>query len=113
MVRRPVPDTGEAKVVWVSGATTPLQAHPPMRRQTDVGGYDAFVTRVLALGAVGYQDRETARRLTAKGFRSAPSDRIPVTLVGEIRRARGQISRIEQWKTQATREGQWTVFGWA
>jgi hypothetical protein len=113
MVRRPVLDTGEAKVVWVSGATTPLQAHPPMLRQTDVGGYDAFVTRVLALGAVGYQAREMARRLLAKGFRSARSDRIPVTLVGELRRAHGHISRIEQGKTQATREGPWTVFGLA
>ena len=113
MVTRPVPDTVEAKVVWVSGAATPLQVHPPMLRQTDVGGDEAFVTRVLALGAVGYQDREMARRFTAEGFRSARRDRMPVTLVGERRRARGHISLIAQLKTQATREGQGTVFGFA
>jgi DNA invertase Pin-like site-specific DNA recombinase len=113
VVTRPVPDTVEAKVVWVSGAATPLQVHPPILRQTDVGGYEAFVTRVLALGAVGYQDREIARRLTAEGFRSARSDRIPVALVGELRRARGQISLVEQFKTQVKLEGQWTVFGLA
>ncbi len=99
MVTRHIPDTVEAKVVWVSGAVTPLQVHPSTLRQTDVGGYEDFVTRVLALGAVGYQDREMARRLTAEGFRSARSDRIPVALVGELRRARGQISLTEPLKT--------------
>jgi hypothetical protein len=113
VVTRPVPDTVEAKVVWVSGAVTPLQVHPPILRQTDVGSYEDFVTRVLALGTEGYHDREIARRLTAEGFRSARSDRIPVALVGELRRARGQISLTEQCKTQVTLEGQWTVFGLA
>lgn len=113
VVTRPVPDTVEAKVVWVSGAVTPLQVHPPILRQTDVGSYEDFVTRVLALGTEGYHDREIARRLTAEGFRSARSDRIPVALVGELRRARGQISLTEQFKTQVKLEGQWTVFGLA
>jgi hypothetical protein len=53
VVTRPVPDTVEAKVVWVSGAVTPLQVHPPILRQTDVGSYEDFVTRVLALGPEG------------------------------------------------------------
>jgi hypothetical protein len=113
MVTRPVPDTVEAKVVWVSGAVTPLQVHPPILRQTAVGGYEHFVERVLALGAAGYQDREIAMRLTAEGFRSARSARVPIALIGEVRRARGQISLTEQFKTQAKLEGQWTVFGLA
>jgi DNA invertase Pin-like site-specific DNA recombinase len=113
MVTRPVPDTVEAKVVWVSGAVTPLQVHPPILRQTEVGGYEHFVERVLALGAAGYQDREIAMRLTAEGFRSARSARVPIALIGEVRRARGQISLTEQFKTQAKLEGQWTVFGLA
>jgi DNA invertase Pin-like site-specific DNA recombinase len=113
MVTRPAPDTVEAKVVWVSGAVTPLQVHPPTLCQTDVGGYEHFVERVLALGAAGYQDREIARRLTAEGFRSARRARVPIALIGEIRRARGQISLTEQFKTQAKLEGQWTVFGLA
>jgi hypothetical protein len=50
MVTRPVPDPVEAKVVWVSGAITWLEAHPPILRQTDVGDYVHFVERVLALG---------------------------------------------------------------
>ena len=33
--------------------------------------------------------------------------------MGEVRRARGQISLTEQFRTQAQLEGQWTVFGLA
>jgi DNA invertase Pin-like site-specific DNA recombinase len=113
IVTRPVPDTVEAKVVWISGAVTPLQVHPPILRQADVRNYEQFVERVLALGNAGYQDREIAQRLTAEGFRSARSARIPRALVGEVRRARGQISLTEQFRTQAKLEGQWTVFGLA
>jgi DNA invertase Pin-like site-specific DNA recombinase len=113
IVTRPVPDTVEAKIVWVSGAVTTLQVHPPIQRQTDVGQYPQFVERVLALGAAGYQDREIAQRLTAEGFRAARSARIPASLIGEIRRARGQISLTEQFRTQAKLDGQWTVFGLA
>jgi len=113
MVSRPVPDTVEAKVVWVSGAVTVLQVHPPILRQTDVEAYPRFVERVLALGTAGYHDREIAQRLTADGFRSARSERIPGSLVGEIRRARGQISLVEQFRTQAKLDGQWTIFGLA
>ncbi len=113
IITRPVPDTIEAKVVWVSGAITPLTVHPPILRQADMGNYEAFVERVLALGAEGYQDREIAERLTAEGFRSARRDRVTADVVGTIRRARGQISLTEQFKTQAKIDGQWTVFGLA
>jgi len=111
LVARPVPDMVEAKIVWVSGAVTLLQVHPPILRQSDVHGYAQFVERVLALGHAGYQDREIAQRLTAEGFRGARSPRISRALVGEVRRARGQISLTEQFRTQAKLEGQWTVFG--
>src|SRR5206468_3621219 len=80
---------------------------------SDLSDYEALVERVLALGAEGYQDREIAQRLTAEGFRSARSPRIPPSLVGEIRRARGQISLTEQFRTQAKLDGQWTVWGLA
>jgi DNA invertase Pin-like site-specific DNA recombinase len=113
IVTRPVPATVEAKVVWVSGAVTPLQVHPPILRQSEICGYERFVERVLTLGAAGYQDRDIARRLTEEGFRSARSTRVPVALIGDIRRARGQISLTEQFRTQAKLEGQWTVFGLA
>ena len=113
LVARPVPDMVEAKIVWVSGAVTLLQVRPPILRQSDVQGYTQFVERVLALGHAGYQDREIAQRLTAEGFRGARGPRITRALVGEVRRARGQISLTEQFRTQAKLEGQWTIFGLA
>ncbi len=113
IVTRPTPDTVEARVVWVSGAVTPFWVHPPIARGSDVNGYEQLVERVLTLGAQGYQDPEIARIVSAEGFRSARRAHIPASLVGEIRRARGQISLTEQFKTQAKVEGQWTIFGLA
>src|SRR5690242_21128797 len=60
-----------------------------------------------------HQDPEIARIVSAEGFHSARSARIPVALVGEIRQARGQTSLTEQFRTQAKVEGQWTEFGLA
>jgi DNA invertase Pin-like site-specific DNA recombinase len=113
IVTRPVPDTLEAKVVWVSGATTLLTLHPPIQHTEEVSGYEDVVAQVLALGAAGYQDPEIARRLTAEGYRSARQSRVSADLVAHIRHARGQISLTEQFKTQAKIEGQWTVCGLA
>jgi hypothetical protein len=95
VIRRPLSDIVEATVVWGSGAVSALAVHPPLLRQSDRQNYDHFVERLLALGAAGYSDREIAQRLTVEGFRSARSKRVPAGLVGEIRRARGQISRTE------------------
>ena len=113
IVTRPIPDTTEAKIVWVSGAVTPLTVHPPILRGADVSRYEAFVARVLEVGAAGYHDREIATRLTAEGYHSARRTRIPPSWVGEIRRARGQISLTEQFRTQAKLDGQWTGCGLA
>jgi DNA invertase Pin-like site-specific DNA recombinase len=113
IVSRPTPDTLQAKVVWVSGAVTPLTVHPPILRQADLADYDQFVQRVLALGAQGYSDPQIAQRLSQEGFHSARRPHITAALVGDIRRARGQISLTEQFKTQAKLDGQWTVFGLA
>jgi len=113
IITRPTPDTVEARVVWVSGAVTPFSVHPPIARGSDVNGYEQLVERILTLGAQGYQDPEIARIVSAEGFRSARRAHIPASLVGEIRRVRGQISLTEQFKTQAKVEGQWTIFGLA
>ncbi len=113
IVTRPVPDTVEARVVWVSGAVTALTVHPPILRAADVSNYEEFVAQVLRLGAEGYQDREIAERLTAAGFRAPRSSAITAALVASIRHARGQISLTEQFKTQVKVDGQWTVYGLA
>ncbi len=92
---------------------TPLTIHPPIARGADVANYEQFVERVLALGTEGHRDRTIARRLAAERFRSARSRGVPVSLVGEIRRTRGQIALTERFKTEAKIDGQWTVLGLA
>src|SRR5260370_21973691 len=74
---------------------------------------NTWSSRFSPWGRRRHQDPEIARIVSAEGFRSARSTHIPASLVGEIRRARGQISLTEQFKTQAKVEGQWTVFGLA
>ncbi len=53
ILTRPTPDTIEARVVWVSGATTSFSVHPPILRGADVSGYERLVERILALGGAG------------------------------------------------------------
>ena len=50
IVKRPTPDTVEARVVWVNGAVTPFSVHPPIARGSDVNGYEQLVERILTLG---------------------------------------------------------------
>jgi hypothetical protein len=90
-----------------------LTLHLPIQHQDAVAGYDAFVARVLELSAAGYPDPEIARRLTQEGFHSARRPHISADLVAESRRARGQLSLTEQFKTQAKIDGQWTICGLA
>jgi DNA invertase Pin-like site-specific DNA recombinase len=113
IVTRPTPDTFQAKVVWLSGAVTPLTIHPPILRQSDMANYDQFVQKILTLGAQGYSNPQIARRLTRAGFRSARLSHVTPSTVAEIRRSRGQISLTEQFKTQPKIDGQWTIFGLA
>ena len=113
IVTRPVPDTIEAKVVWVSGAVTPLTVHPPILRGAEVSDYPAFVARVLTLGAEGHTDRVIAHRLTAEGFHSARRAGVPTSVVGTIRRTHDQVSLTAQFRTAPHLDGQWTIWGLA
>jgi DNA invertase Pin-like site-specific DNA recombinase len=113
IVRRPQPDMVEAQVVWVSGAISDLQLHPPILRQREVSGYEELVARVRVLAAEGHTDREIAARVTEEGFRSARCPGVPVGAVAQMRRAAGQVALTAQFKSQAKIEGQWTVQGLA
>lgn len=111
IIDRPAPDTLSLKVVWVSGAISTLEAHPPILRARDVTGYDQLVERVLELSAAGYQDGWIAGRLTEEGFRSARGLQISKATVLKLRRHHGQASLTEQFRSQEMIEGQWTVLG--
>ncbi len=111
ILSRPVRDTVEIKVVWVSGAISLLQVHPPIYRDVDLGDYAQLVERTLGLRREGHTEKEIARRLTEEGFRSARLHRVPKTEVGRICRAHGLISVTEQFRGQVMIDGQWTVWG--
>ena len=113
LVARPQPDTVEATVVWVSGATTRLTARPPVGHTTALSDYDRLVARTVALVAAGYQDAAVAQQLTAEGFRSAHSHHVPTTLVTRLRRQQRQPSLTTRFRRQTHVDGQWTVWGLA
>lgn len=113
ILTRPVPDTVEVRVVWVSGAMSQLTVHPPIHRAADVSDDPRVVQRVLALAAEGHPDAAMARRLTADGVRSARRPHVPTTWVATIRRAQRPPSLADQFRWQDQIEGQWTVRGLA
>lgn len=114
ILARPVPDTVAVKIVWISGAITPLTVHPPIHRQADLGDHDAVVAQVVALSAQGYGDAAIAARLTAQGFRSARRrSGIGKTTVGKIRRAAVGLSVTHQFRSQDQIDGHWTMHGLA
>ena len=113
VLNRPTPDTVEARVVWVSGATSLHVVTPPLHCSRDLSDYDRLVARTLELAAAGYQDGAIAAQLSAEGFRSARSRSVPKQLVEKIRRDHAQISLTEQFRRQDKIDGRWTVGGLA
>jgi DNA invertase Pin-like site-specific DNA recombinase len=113
ILSRPVPARIELRVVWVSGAVTPLTLDPPVYRVTEIGNYEQLVARVLALSEEGQPDQEIADRLTADGFHSARQLPISKGLVGKIRRAQGQSSVRQQFRSHERLADAWTVHGLA
>jgi hypothetical protein len=114
ILNRPQADTITVTVVWLSGAFSTLEAHPPVQRAAALTSYDQLVARISALAAEGWTDAEIARRLQAEGFRSARHvDGIPTVTVGRLRRQRGQRSLTDRIRGQTQVDGQWTVLGLA
>ena len=113
ILTRPVPDEVQIKIVWVSGAITPLQVQPRLLRSGSAHTYPRFVERVVALAAAGHVDADIALLLTREGFRSARSPGVPVTLVRRVRRAHGGTSLFETCRTRAKIGDDWTIWGLA
>ncbi len=111
ILTRPVADVVEVKIVWISGALSQLTVQPPIWRTADLGGYEALVRRIGELSTEGYDDRAIAGQLTAEGFHPARGKTLDGAMVGKLRRKLGQPSRIDQYRTRAQIDGQWTVSG--
>ena len=113
VLTRPAPDVVEVKIVWVSGAVTPLTVRPPIHREQDVTGYDRMVERALALSAEGYTDGAVAQRLAAEGFHSARSAGVSAKQVLKIRRTAGQRTVLAQVRGVEQFAGRLTILGLA
>lgn len=113
ILARPAPARLEIRVVWVSGAVTPLTLTSPTYRISETEHYEQLVERVLALSAEGSPDQQIAERLTAEGFRSARQPHVSAGLVGKIRRGQGGVGVRQQFRSQAQMDGDWTVRGLA
>ncbi|GAC1396443.1 MAG: recombinase family protein [Chloroflexota bacterium] len=111
ILTRPVPDEVHLKIVWISGAVSPLVIHPRLLHTVTMSTYPQFVARVLALAAEGHLDADIAQILTAEGFRSARSPGVPKHLVFHIRRRHGQPSLFSQCASRAKIGECWTVWG--
>ena len=87
IVKRPVPDTIEARIVWVSGHYSDHTLWTPISSDHDVSGYAEMVARIRELWQQGYDDTQMAAQLTTEGFHSARSRHVTVKSVMKIRLA--------------------------
>ena len=103
----------DVRVVWVSGAVTPLVVNTLAYRTTDVLNYERFVELIVTLSADGNPDRAIAERLNAEGFRSARQLCVSAELVGKLRRAQGIVGVRQQFRSQEHVAEDWTIRGLA
>ena len=102
IVKRPVPDQIEARIVWISGHYSDHTAITPVHSEQDVTGYDEMVDRIQELWKQGYNDDQMAAQLTEEGFHSARSPHVTSDSVMKIRLARkwylplAQMWRVEE-----------------
>jgi DNA invertase Pin-like site-specific DNA recombinase len=113
ILSRPAPARIELRIVWVSGAFTPLTLAPPVYRTCELGNYGPLVERILALSQEGQPDQQIADRLTAEGFCSARQRPISKELVGKIRRAHRWVGVRQRFRFEGQIAGEWTIHGLA
>jgi DNA invertase Pin-like site-specific DNA recombinase len=112
VLSRPAPDTIEVRIVWVSGAVSPIMVRPKISRAKDLSEYTVLVEKILALAQEGYTDKAIAGILSEEGFRSARDTRkVPASFVGKVRRAHGQRSLTHHFRSKEKLSGRWTVLG--
>jgi len=112
ILSRPFPDTIEVRIVWISGAVSPITIRPRITRSKDLSEYPLLVEKILKLAQEGYTDGAIARILTEEGFRSARNtEKVPVRFVGKVRREHDQSSLIHQFRSKEKVGGKWTVLG--
>jgi DNA invertase Pin-like site-specific DNA recombinase len=113
IVKRPVPDQIEMRIVWISGHYSDNTVLTPVHREQDVTGYDKKVDRIGELWQQGYNDEQIAAQLTAEGFHSARSPYVTPKSVMKIRLARKWYLPLERMRRSEEVDGFLTARGLA
>lgn len=113
IVKRPVPDQIEARIVWTSGHYSDHTAITPVHSERDVTGYDDMVDRIQELWQLWYNDDQIAAQLTKEGFHSARSPHVTADSVMKIRLARKWYLPRAQMRGLEEVDGFWTTRGLA
>ncbi len=111
VVKRPIPDRVEVKIIWVSGHFSEGIVRPPVVHQRQVTGYDTMVERTEQLWSQGYTDAQIAQTLSADGFRSARRDHVLPRTILRIRHQHQWVSRHHQHRLADKIDGMWTIRG--
>lgn len=96
IIRRPVPDRLEIRVVWISDCFTDHIGLSPVRGERDISRFDQLVERIRELWQLGYNDEQMAETLTREGFHSARSVHVTTDSVMKIRLARKWYMPLER-----------------
>jgi hypothetical protein len=113
IIRRPVQDRLEIRVVWISGYYSDHSILTPIHSEKRVTGYEQMVDRVAALCDQGCADEQIAAQLTKEGFHSARAPIVSPITVQKIRLKRGWKPRFELLRGADEWEDFWTVNGLA
>ena len=113
IVKRPVPDRIEIRIVWVSGYYSDHTSLTPILGDRNVSGYDQMVLRVQELCQQGWNDLRIAEQLTREGFHSARSSVVTPKSVQKIRLKRGWTLRFDLLRSAEEWDDCWTVNGLA
>lgn len=109
IIRRPVPDQIQLRIVWLSGFYTDETAWTPIHRQVDVSNYDQMVERIRQLWLQRYKDEAIAAQLSAEGFHSARAEKVRPDTVMKIRLKNKWYLPLERVRRGERLEGYLTV----
>ena len=113
IIRHPVADQVEIRIVWLSGCYTDLQRLTPIHREQDVSNYSNLVQRIQELSQTSATDDQIAAQLSAEGFHSARSELVTARTVQKIRLAHHWYHPVERLRGALQVNGRWTILGLA
>jgi DNA invertase Pin-like site-specific DNA recombinase len=113
IIKRPIADQIELRIIWISGCYSDTTLLTPIHRDVDVTGYERMVERIHELWQQGYRDDEMVEQLTAEGFHSARSAVVTAKTVQKIRLKHQWYSAFDRVRAAEQIDGHWTARGLA